>query len=76
MFSFEEGSGEVIDRAVSKYENHFDAIFPIHEYSEMTANKDYDFSLSGSKKLADFIDQRISENSPVSVPGGYENRVY
>lgn len=76
MFSFEEGAGKIIDRAVSKYERHFDAIFPIHEYSEVTANEDYDFSLDGSKKLADFIDQRIKGNNPVPIPEGYEDRVY
>lgn len=78
MFSFEDGAGDIIDAAVDRYENYFGEIFPLHEdeYASKTEGNGYDFSLSGSKKLADFIDQRIKENKPVLVPNGYENRDY
>lgn len=76
MFSAEDGAWKIIDAAVEKYENHFDAIFPVYEYTEITSTIDYDFSLKGAKRLSAFIDEQIRRNSPVEVPKDYENRVY
>jgi hypothetical protein len=76
MFHAENGAWEIINKAVSKYETHFDAIFPIYEYTEMTSGSGYDFSLSGAKRLSDFIDDRIKQDKPVAVPEGYEDRLY
>lgn len=76
MFTFEEGVNDTINIAVDKYEKHFSKEFPVYEYLSMTKSKDYDFSVKGSKRLADFIDKRIKANNPVEIPEGYEERLY
>lgn len=76
MFSFEERVSDIIDPAVDRYESHFKTEFPLYEFKEMTKSKDYDFSIEGSKKLAEFIEERIKLNKPVEIPEGYEERLY
>lgn len=76
MFFWEEGSEKIIDDAIEKYEEHFDETFPLYEYIDMTKDKDYDFSLEGSKRFSEFIDKRIADNKPVVIPEGYEERLY
>ncbi|MFL2071169.1 hypothetical protein ACEN4P_01475 [Marinilactibacillus psychrotolerans] len=76
MFSAEENAMEIINPSVDKYEKHFKEIFPLYEYINITENKDYDFSVSGAKKLNTFIENRIETNDPVKIPKGYEDRVY
>lgn len=76
LFSFEEGSGEIIDRAVEKYEKCFNTEFPLYEHIEITRNQEYDFSLDGAKKLAEFIDETIENGTPVPMPADYFDRNY
>ncbi|WP_332238890.1 hypothetical protein [Sporolactobacillus sp. KGMB 08714] len=76
MFHSEDGAWEIIDKAVEKYENHFNNIFPIYEYVKMTSGNGYDFSVLGAKRLSDFIDNQIKQDKPVAVPDDYEDRLY
>lgn len=76
MFSAEDNAMEIIDTSVDKYEKHFEKIFPLYEYIDITKNKDYDFSVSGAKRLNKFIKNQIKTNEPVIIPEGYEDRVY
>lgn len=76
LFSFEEGSGEIIDRAIEKYEKSFNMEFPLYEYIEITRNQEYDFSLDGAKKLTEFINEKIDNGMPVPIPSDYFNRNY
>ena len=76
MFNWEKDAETIIDIAMDKYEEHFKESFPLYEYLELTQNDEYDFSLRGSKRLSDFIDDRIRDNKPVAIPEGYEERLY
>lgn len=76
MFTFEDGSGVMIDNAVEKYESHFGLTFPLYEFIRTTSNDDYDFSVAGAKRLEKFIEGRIKDNNPVKIPEGYEDRKY
>ena len=76
MFTFETGAGELIEKAVGKYESHFDSMFPLYEFMRLTSEGEYDFSIAGAKRLEKFIDGRIKDNKPVKIPAGYENRKY
>ena len=76
MFTFEDGAGEMIDKAVERYEIHFELTFPLYEFIRTTSSDDYDFSIAGAKRLGKFIDGRIKDNKPVKIPDGYEDRKY
>lgn len=76
MFRAEDGAWEIIEKGVGKYKNHFDSIFPVYEYTNMTSGNGYDFSVDGAERLSNFIDDRIKQNNPVAVPDGYEDRLY
>jgi hypothetical protein len=76
MFSAEDGAWEIINKAINKYETHFENIFPVYEYVKMTSGNGYDFSVSGAKRLSDFIDNQIEQGKPVAIPDDYENRLY
>ncbi|WP_028982846.1 hypothetical protein [Sporolactobacillus terrae] len=76
MFSAEDGAWAILDKAVKKYEDHFDDDFPVYEYAEMTSGNGFDFSVDGARRLSKFIDERIKQGKPVAVPDGYEDRLY
>jgi len=76
MFSAEGGAMDIVGKAVDKYEKHFDEVFPLYEYLNITSNDDYDFSVKGSKQLATFIDGRIDIDKPVAIPDDYNDRMY
>ncbi|MCV3315844.1 hypothetical protein NVV78_07805 [Pediococcus ethanolidurans] len=76
LFSAEDGASKILNEALDRYEQHFKEGFPIYEYINITSNDDYDISISGVKKLADFISKRIEINLPVEVPKDYWERMY
>lgn len=76
MFSFEDGAADIIENIINKYESHFEREFPLFECLGITRNGEYDFSVSGAKKLALFVDKRIDNNEPVKMPDDYETRKY
>lgn len=78
MFSAEGKAGEIVDKAIEKYELHFDLDFPLYtkEFLTLVANDKYDISLDGAKRLKKFINDRIKENKPVDVPEDYYDRIY
>lgn len=76
MFSMEEGALEIINSAMDDYEKKFDAEFPLYEYIEMTKGNGFDFSIEGSGRLKEFINERIEANAPVDIPEGYFDRLY
>ena len=76
MFTSEEGAYPVINKAVDKYEKHFNKEFPLYEYIHITKNNQYDFSLSGAKRLSKLINERIWNNEAVDVPLDYHERLY
>jgi hypothetical protein len=76
MFIWEQGAGEIIDKATERYERHFSEGFPLYEYFEITRNKGYDFSVKGVRRLERLIDEHIAENTPVHTPKGYWERDY
>lgn len=76
MFRVEDGVDSMVDDAQDKYERHFNKIFPLYEYADMMKDGDYDISVAGAKRLADFIDGRIEADAPVIMPKGYEDRTY
>lgn len=76
MLSYELGAAEIINPVIEQYEKHFKTIFPLYDYLDETQSEMYDVSLIGSKKLAEFINQRIASDEPVALPEGYEQRQY
>ena len=76
MFAAEEGAMGIVDAAVEKYEEHFEQEFPLYEFTRLTSEGEYDFSIAGAKRLEKFIEGRIKDNKPVKVPEGYEYRKY
>lgn len=76
LFSAEDGASEILNEALDRYEQHFKEGFPTYEYINITSNNDYDISISGVKKLADYINKRIEINLPVEVPKDYWERMY
>ncbi|WP_312540921.1 hypothetical protein [Enterococcus sp.] len=76
MFTSEDGAYPLISAAVDKYEAHFDSIFPLYEYINITSENGYDFSVKGATKFEIFIAERIESNEPVEIPEGYEERLY
>ncbi|EPI05056.1 coenzyme F420 hydrogenase domain protein [Enterococcus faecalis 13-SD-W-01] len=76
MFTSEEGAYPIINEAVDKYEKHFKQSFPLYEYIYVTKDKNYDFSISGAKKLSKLINGRIQSNKAVDVPPDYNERLY
>ena len=76
LFTAEVGAMSIIDAAVEKYEEHFEQEFPLYEFTRLTSEGEYDFSIAGAKRLEKFIDGRIKDNKPVMIPDGYEDRKY
>ena len=76
LFTAEVGAMSIIDAIVEKYEGHFEQEFPLYEFTRLTSEGEYDFSIAGAKRLEKFIDGRIKDNKPVKVPEGYEYRKY
>ena len=76
LFTAEVGAMSIIDATVEKYEGHFEQEFPLYEFTRLTSNGEYDFSIAGAKRLEKFIDVRIKDNNPVKIPDGYEYRKY
>ena len=76
LFAAEEGAMGIVDAAVEKYEEHFEQEFPLYEFTRLTSEGEYDFSIAGAKRLEKFIEGRIKDNKPVNVPEGYEYRKY
>ena len=76
MFAAEEGAMGIVDAAVEKYEEHFEQEFPLYEFTRLTSEGEYDFSIAGAKRLEKFIEGRIKDNKPVNIPEGYEYRKY
>lgn len=76
MFTFENGAGVIISRAIGEYEGHFNMAFPLYEYINITKSKSYDFSLKGAKRLSKVIEDCIANNKPVKGPDGYSERTY
>lgn len=76
MIVVEKGAGEIVDKALKDYENHFEQRFPLYEHLGKTRNEKYDISLSGAKSLTAFINKRITDDQPVRIPQGYAERVY
>lgn len=76
MFSMEDGALEIINQSLNEYEKKFDTEFPLYEYIDITKGNGYVFSVEGSERLKEFINERIEKNKPVDVPEGYFDRLY
>lgn len=76
MFSMEDGALNIINQSLNEYEKKFDAEFPLYEYIDITKGNGFDFSVEGSERLKEFINERIEKNKPVDVPEGYFDRLY
>lgn len=76
MFTSEDGAYPIINEAVDKYEKHFNKKFPLYEYIHITKSNQYDFSISGAKKLLKLINGRIQSNKVVDIPPDYNERLY
>lgn len=76
MFTAEDGAMEIIENATDKYQKQFDEEFPLYEYTYITGNDNYDFTVDGAKQLAAFINGRIDIDKPVTVPDDYYERDY
>ena len=76
LFTAEVGAMSIIDAIVEKYEGHFEQEFPLYEFTRLTSEGEYDFSIAGAKRLEKFIDGRIKDKKPVKIPDGYEDRKY
>lgn len=76
MLYVEDGAAQIMNAAIQKYEDKFNADFPLYEHLDITSGNEYDVSISGANNLAEFIETRIKNNDPVEIPEGYEDRVY
>jgi len=76
MFTFEGGSGKIIDQAMDRYEKKFGTGFPLYEHIDITRSDQYDFALKGAERLANWIDGLIKTNTPAPKPADYDERIY
>lgn len=76
MFTSEKGASEIVNKAVEDYERYFSKAFPLYEYIDLTKSANFDFSVEGSKRLAELISKCIKTNRPVETPSDYEERIY
>lgn len=78
MFNAEDKAGELVDKSIERYEKHFNLDFPLYtdKFLTMLANDEFDISIEGAKILESFINNRIKENKPLSIPDDYYDIVY
>ena len=76
MFSSEPGAWQILDPALKRYLDKFGVEFPIYDHINKTSFNDFDFSIIGCTKTAEWIDELIATNKPVEIPADYNDRFY